>query len=373
MSGSLLFFAIDVANVVCAALFGARILMAYPWQRNAQLIALITVAAISHVVLARYDYAYWIPAPYRIDVGAWEPVLNVARNTAPGLFMVLIFRLFRDEPRFPRWLLVLFAVQLFLEEPVRLFLPPSGQMRWLATEIAPTSLQTLFAGLAIYWTIENWRIDLVEARRRARAVVAVVLGLNVVASSLLLRVVIPQNSFANYEAHLILLVGNLAIIAFLLIRLMDGDIAPYIDPNYVPAKAGAEAAAPGRDETIAALDRLMALIENEHVAREPGLSLAGLADRAGLPEYRLRRLIHEELGHRNFNAFLHHYRIRDACAQLTDPDQRRTPVLTIALSVGYQSINTFNRGFREVMGVTPSAFRAGETGDTVGNLSPKTE
>jgi AraC-like DNA-binding protein len=77
-----------------------------------------------------------------------------------------------------------------------------------------------------------------------------------------------------------------------------------------------------------------------------------------LPEYRLRRLIHEELGHRNFNSFLHEYRIREACGQLGDQQQWRTPILTIALSVGYQSINTFNRAFREVTGMTPSAYRS---------------
>jgi AraC-like DNA-binding protein len=83
-----------------------------------------------------------------------------------------------------------------------------------------------------------------------------------------------------------------------------------------------------------------------------------LADHAGVPEYRLRKLIHEQLGFANFNAFLHAWRIREACEQLRDPARRRTPILTVALSVGYQSVNTFNRGFREVMGTTPSAWRA---------------
>jgi AraC-like DNA-binding protein len=37
---------------------------------------------------------------------------------------------------------------------------------------------------------------------------------------------------------------------------------------------------------------------------------------------------------------------------------QRIPILTIALSTGYQSINTFNRGFREIVNMTPSAYRA---------------
>ncbi len=99
---------------------------------------------------------------------------------------------------------------------------------------------------------------------------------------------------------------------------------------------------------------------DERLYRRPGLTLKALADKAGIPEYRLRKLIHERLGFANFNAFLHAWRIREACEQLRDPAQRRTPILTIALSVGYQSVNTFNRGFRDVIGMAPSTWRADE-------------
>ena len=51
---------------------------------------------------------------------------------------------------------------------------------------------------------------------------------------------------------------------------------------------------------------------------------------------------------------------------------RRVPILTIALSTGYQSVNTFNRGFREVMGITPSAYRSQDPGPELpGKISPQ--
>ena len=68
-------------------------------------------------------------------------------------------------------------------------------------------------------------------------------------------------------------------------------------------------------------------------------------------------MINAKLGYRNFNHMLHAYRIAEASAALSDPAQRRLPILTIALSVGYQSINPFNRAFRDLKGTTPSAFR----------------
>jgi len=95
----------------------------------------------------------------------------------------------------------------------------------------------------------------------------------------------------------------------------------------------------------------------EQLYREADLSFARLAGRVGLPEYRLRRLIHERLGFRNFNSFLHAYRVADVVRALEDPALRRTPILTLAFDAGYRSVNTFNRGFREVMGVSPSTYR----------------
>jgi len=369
LSLPLLAFAVDVANVVLATLLGLRVLVALRARGNAQLVAMLALAAAAHVILGRADYSPWMPEPFQIHVEAWRPALNLLRNMGPGLFMLLVHRLFTDRRRVPGWLLVLFALQLFLEEPAQALLPLQGRTGWIVGEVAPTLLQTLFAGLAIYWTLAYWRADLVEARRRARAVILLVLGLDVIASSLLLRVLIPQDSLANYQTHVALSVANLAIVGFILVRLMAGDVSEFLDPRprrTIQPRSGSE------DE--AGLARLKALMEQDRLYREPRLSLKALADRAGLPEYRLRRLIHEALGFRNFNAFLHHYRIAEACEQLADPKLRRTPVLTIALSVGYQSVNTFNRGFREVTGMTPSDYRAAPAADArAGIPSPKTE
>jgi AraC-like DNA-binding protein len=87
------------------------------------------------------------------------------------------------------------------------------------------------------------------------------------------------------------------------------------------------------------------------------LTLAGLAARFDLPEYRLRQTIHRELGFRNVNAFLNHLRLDEAASRLADPAQARLPILTIALDVGFGSIGPFNRSFKERYGLTPSEFR----------------
>ena len=371
MGTPLIFLSIDVATIVCAVLLGARVLASRPRLPSAQLIALIAFCMVCGVVLGHQEYGYWMPPAFRIDVGGWAGALNLARNLTPGLFMLLCFVLFTDRRRFPRSLLVLLALQLGLEEPGRSMISPAWRYARLVTQVAPTLLQTLFAACALYWTVVDWRIDLIESRRRTRLLTLVVIGLLTIVSGLLTRVLIDPNSPANYLVHVALTAADLAVMVFVLFQLTDSDVGRYLafEPGVArPPRATAET------DLGPALARLTRLLEAEQVCQREGLSLKGLADLVGLPEYRLRKLIHERLGYRNFNALLHDYRIREACRQLGDPALRRTPILTIALSVGYASVNTFSRGFREINGVTPSAWRAAQlaSGETP-DVAPESE
>ena len=354
MSAPLILLAIDLATIVCAVLLAARVLISQPQLRTARLIALIALAMACGVLLGRQDYGSWIPPAFRIDVGGWAWFLDLARNLTPGLVMLLCFTLFTERRRFPRWLLVLLALQLCLDEPGRAMIPSAWRYAHLATQTAPALLQMIFAGFALYWTVADWRFDLVETRRSIRAMTMVVGGGLIIASGLM-QVLIDPSSQANYIAHEAMAVADLAILTFVLFRLTDGDARRYLD--FESARATVRQGPIANTDFGPALERLTALLEEERICEREGLSLKDLADRVGLPEYRLRKLIHEQLGYRNFNALLHYYRIREACRQLGDPALRRTPILTIALSVGYASINTFSRGFREIMGVTPSAWR----------------
>src|SRR5580698_9916127 len=148
MSAPLFFLSVDIAIIVCNALFGARVLAMRPHLLSARLIALISFNTICYVVLSRYEYRFWIPQPYWFEVGGLAAFLNFARNLTPGLFMVLCFTLFADRPRFPRWLLALFLIEMFLEVPMR-WLISGGMVADIATRVVPATLQAAFAGFAL--------------------------------------------------------------------------------------------------------------------------------------------------------------------------------------------------------------------------------
>ena len=104
------------------------------------------------------------------------------------------------------------------------------------------------------------------------------------------------------------------------------------------------------------LTRLKGLIEAGALFSE-GLSIGGLAAQMNVPEHRLRRLINQGLGYRNFSAFLNEFRIEKSAHLLSDPDKARAQIIQIAFDTGYGSLAPFNRAFRDKTGMTPTQYR----------------
>jgi AraC-like DNA-binding protein len=101
----------------------------------------------------------------------------------------------------------------------------------------------------------------------------------------------------------------------------------------------------------------MRLMADERIYRHDNITIGTLATKLSIPEYKLRRLINQRLGYRNFNVFLNNHRIEEAKAALADPSQAEVPVITIAMDAGFQSLGPFNRAFKAITGVTPTEYR----------------
>jgi AraC-like DNA-binding protein len=359
-----LFFGIDCISIFVALAVAVVLLVAQPKSAAARLGVLISVNSAGFVVFSRTMFGDWIPEPFRFAPS--EPfflTLQVLMNTTPGAFMLLAFALFQNSlDRFPRWLLALFALQVGLEDLIPwLFgvtthpstaptMTDADPVLYFIFETTPALLQAGFIGASMFWIVKDWRGDLVDSSRRLRLLLMAVIAVSFVSYTLLTRLVFGYADIRllyfheAYQAFGVLI--NCAVIAIL----FYGAIAPPRTSAPEPAPTTVD---PTEDLDFAAFQRAM----REQIYHEAGLTIASLAGRLDIPEYRLRRLINSKLGYRNFNHMLHAYRVAEASAALADPAQRRLPILTIALSVGYQSINPFNRAFRDLKGTTPSAFR----------------
>ena len=223
------------------------------------------------------------------------------------------------------------------------------------------AVQVVFVGLAIRQAVIGRAADLVEERRQFR--VALVLSAAIYTMAVIGLETFRPGALAVPPLSTVNAAGVLALtFTFLLVQLSlstRGQLIPVapVAQRSFPVDASPPSETPIDDQEMALLDRLRRLMEQERIYREEGLSVAALADKLAIPEYRLRRLINGRLGHRNFSTFVNAYRLMDAVAALGDPGQASVPVVTIALDAGFQSLGPFNRAFKAHTGMTPTDYR----------------
>lgn len=127
---------------------------------------------------------------------------------------------------------------------------------------------------------------------------------------------------------------------------------------------------PERSVLNVAETRLLQRVRTEmaEAYADPNVTLSRLAQRLGVAEHQLRRVIHVGEGEEHFSRYLNRWRIESFKAR----EQAEGTILELALSVGYNSLSAFNRAFKASEGVTPSAFRAAlkaKTSDTMTNTA----
>lgn len=98
------------------------------------------------------------------------------------------------------------------------------------------------------------------------------------------------------------------------------------------------------------IERLMNVDKLYH---EQKFSRAMLAKEMGISESNLSRILNAVFG-KSFPRLVSEYRVEDAKRMLHDP---AIPVKVLAFEVGFSSLASFNRVFREVTGQTPSLYR----------------
>ena len=337
-------------TIALVLLIAAMLLRDFGSLLSARLAALFSIGTAAYALCSAAGFQAW---------GGWWafPALALsAGNNA--VFWVFASSLFDDGFRLRPWhvglwlaLVVAGMVDCFVAGPREAGL---GQILGIGLTLASFG----FAVLAIGKTLSSWRADLVEGRRRLR--LFIVVGSSVYIGLMALSQLFGLVRAAPERASLLAAAGLLAItgtVAWSLLRPGGGQALFVSEPVTLPQATPIPpqpTAEPVDQSLLAALKHAMKV---ERAYRQDGLTIAALGLKLGLPEHRLRRLINQGLGYRNFNSFLNHYRIAEVKAALTDPGQAGVPVLTIALDAGFSSLGPFNRAFKAETGLTPSDYR----------------
>ena len=309
----------------------------------ARLTGLLCLAIVGHLI----NVALAIPPGFR-----WPEVpFELLSVSVPPLFWLVALAVFIDGYRIRTAQLAavvgyigfaaLFIVELYYDETLR---PIGGGLLRLGM------FGFVIAALAVAW--RGRADDLVESRRRLRDLLIWSIGI--------LALVVPVSEIFQHADMLpretvtatatIILLTSL-VNAWFLVGLRDEDLL---------RRAAAVTLPPDPDEPrlLRALEQLM---DEERLYRSD-VGIAEVASRIGVPEYRLRRLINQRLGHRNFAAYLNGYRLAEVKAALADPMQREVPILTMALDAGFGSLAPFNRAFRDALEMTPTEYRSSVLG-----------
>jgi AraC-like DNA-binding protein len=320
------------------------------WQRGTtqgQLFALLLVGVLAYVITP--------------VTAAWFP--SVLQTLVPGAFWLLCLSLFDDRFRLRYWQLLVVAATVVL--------PAVPMLPGLPTVIfhdIPQVLELVLVALALVVVARHWQVDLVQSRRRLRVLFCGLVGAYTFALIFAREVLFGGSlifDLAQYGATTIVLI----LINVLLLRFGTDiwqQVVPEVDePELGSGKAANEVLienlplADMRQPEVAGelLEELARLMEEECVYREMGLAIGKLAARLEVPEYRLRQAINTGLGYRNFNDFLNRYRIKEASSRLVSSKEKSLPILTIALDVGFRSLSSFNKAFKEEHKMTPTEFR----------------
>ncbi|MFT4816887.1 MAG: AraC-like DNA-binding protein [Pseudohongiellaceae bacterium] len=293
---------------------------------------------------------------------------------APFILWIIAFMLFVDNGKVHpgAWLAIVFfelsrgiGIGIFYLNPDTI-----NDTSFIVVQIIPQLIMFVFAAHTLYLAYQGYSVDLLEQRRRLRLTFLLIMGI--------LLVVIVGSDFINLFSRFILEpdqnlipdVPNYLVSLYILVvtflfcqRIFQlSEEATTLISTGVSTKdrTSTNGNSPANVDP-ALLEKLEQTMKEGKLYTRTGLTIAELAENLSIQEYRLRRIINQQLKFRNFNQFLNNYRIEDACTRLRDAT---SPISTIALDVGYASLSVFNKAFKERYQVTPSEFRNSEPSTT---------
>ena len=103
-------------------------------------------------------------------------------------------------------------------------------------------------------------------------------------------------------------------------------------------------------------NEIMELVVHKQWYLEPDVSLSKLGKKVGKSSQLISSVINEH-ARQNFNDFINYYRIQDAKKLLSNIENEKFTISSIAFDTGFSSISSFNSAFKKFEGITPSAFR----------------
>jgi AraC-like DNA-binding protein len=112
------------------------------------------------------------------------------------------------------------------------------------------------------------------------------------------------------------------------------------------------------------VSRIRILMEQEKIYCEAELTLQDLAQRLQSTTHQVSQVINEVLK-KNFYDLINSYRVEEAKRLLLDPKKKNYTIVSVGFDAGFNSKTTFNTVFKKFTGLTPTDYRAKQSGEPV--------
>jgi len=319
----------------------------YGQQPLSRLVAIYCLGLASYIVLLM-PVLQASPLPL-------QQIFLLLAITAPFLLWVISHRLFTNQLKTPLWawfvLLTYTSLRLAGSAAIAMGYELDGLL-FAVLMYLPLIIMLAFSSHAIFLAILHFNNDLVEYRRKLRVAFICTMGLIVS--------IIVASGFLHFLPEIVhtFFIGVIFLHALFfnifIFRLHE-------ESPRLAASAEQESASNIRtfysrsDKTF--YGQLNSTLERDLLYASPGLTIKTLAHAMQVREYMLRRFINQKLGYRNFNQFLNEFRVKKAIEILKGSGESGAKISGIALDVGYASLSSFNKAFKELHGTTPSVYR----------------
>lgn len=341
-------FGIFFASLAFAQFMMGSLLLAPLWKTNQSIRLYIVLMVCCCCYLTKVIFA---PVAFG-SFFFWVELIG--GNALPGVFWLVSLSVFGDHIILKRWQYGVAALTLLIPlvsvSSQILFSFDINNLGLFANIIryGATLLELLLISHALFIAVSHWRGDLVQQRRYIRGGVISV-------SALYIILVIINDEFFKFEWAGLALIksGVMALLVtsinFFLFSLKESSL-------FETVKSKTKEPCPF-DKPSRELARIIDAMEQDKLYQQEGLTIASMAKKLSIHEYKLRGLINGKMNYRNFNDFLNFYRIQEVTEKLSLPAFIQTPVLTLALESGFRSLSSFNKAFKNTHQLTPTEYR----------------
>ena len=305
------------------------------------------------------------------------PLLDLSQNktaafligrlgfATPAVLWLIAYTFFVDRSRIPLWIwssIVVYmglraigSIYFYVEPTVPIF-----SVEYMSFYMAPYLLRLGMCGHMLFLALSGHDNDLVELRRKIRVPFVLILGgvftLMTIDSSLSLTLHMSTGApvtmiILERAIEFFIFPATLAVNVLLFRIAFDkfGIISPK-DVSISDKSSRHDL----DDNDIAIREEAILAMEADKLYAKSGLTIGEFAKYLDVQEYKLRSIINQHLGYTNFSKFLNEYRIREAKVKLL---HTKNSIFKIGLDVGYTSLSSFHKAFKESLGVTPKEYR----------------